>query len=147
MLAAGSGCATKSDLNSEAEQVLNELEQMHADLTISLKEPAISQIQYKVLTDLQFERGCRQQGIVVEECDFQNTLSVDFDEFDCFSYKEPENQFSSLKSIKDGGASCDYKGTIMFADGRTETIERKSERYKLEYYSDGLSHEYVWRKQ
>ncbi len=122
------------------------LEKLQTELSISLKAPVIDQIQYKVVTDLQFDLGCRGKGVPIESCDFQETLSVVFDRFDCKSNSQPTKQFSTLRAIRDGGTRCSYTGRIHWPDGSTDVISRKDELYRLQYYSDGLSHEYWWTK-
>jgi len=131
-------CASNSVSHDDLTRIQNELYS-------NLKDPTIRQLKYVVETDLQFEKGCRGQNISVESCDFTNTLSVSFETFKCRSNLDPENLFSNLSSLNDGGARCDYKGIIHWPDGRTERLEEKDELYRLEYYSENQSHEYRWR--
>lgn len=116
-------------------------------LSSHVGDHTIKQLKYKVETDLQFDKGCRGKGVAIESCDFSNTLSVKFQHFDCVRNRSEElGPKTYLAWRANSGVNCEFDGVIIWPDGSREPFPETSATYRLEYYSDGLSHEYVWNQ-
>lgn len=131
-------CSTtsKSDI-SELDVILNGPLKGFSDSTHK-------EIQHVIRTDLQFQRGCRERGIDVENCDFQNSLDVSFLEFNC---KPDTDNPKTVASRRLYDPVCDYTANLTRPDGQAETIAIKSERYEYGIvYMDELIVEHGWEK-
>jgi len=122
------------------------LDFLQNELTRSLSEPTLKQIQKVVRTDMQFQKGCREENIDVKTCDFRNSLSVSFERFSCDAERGGDSE-ASFQVWEHRGVRCDYFANLTWPDGRKERVEVSSEPYEYGIiFMDELVVEHGWSK-
>jgi cytochrome oxidase assembly protein ShyY1 len=129
----------------------NAVDKNQNDLMKSANEKTLNRLKYVIRSDLQFERGCRERGIEIAECDYPNSLEVEFTAFDCKTPRFSEEELMKPNGLpldfKNQGAVCDYQAELKWPDGANQTVSIKDEHYEYGItYMDELIVEYGWSK-
>jgi hypothetical protein len=122
------------------------LESIEAELSGALSQRALKDIKHVVRTDLQFQKGCREENVEIEICDFRNSLLVDFERFSCEWDGERKVVMADWKPRK-SVVLCRYLVNLTWPDGRERQLDVKSETYEYGIvFMDELVVEHGWKK-